>query len=60
MGEASAPFHFAPGAGHSASGILFWGLGTGLVFAFAGWLYNRLSAGTPRAPASIRAAAQHG
>jgi hypothetical protein len=42
------------------TGVLFWGIGTGLVFAFAGWLYNRLITSSPGAPVSIRAAAQHG
>ncbi len=46
--------------GNFFGGILFWGIGTGLLFAFAGWLYNRLSTSSPGAPASIRAAAQHG
>ncbi len=46
--------------GNFFGGILFWGIGTGLLFAFAGWLYNRLSATTPRAPVSILTPAQHG
>jgi len=46
--------------GNFFGGILFWGIGTGLVFAFAGWLYNRLVTSSPGAPVSIRAAAQHG
>ena len=46
--------------GNFFGGILFWGIGTGLVFAFAGWLYNRLTTSSPGAPVSIRAAAQHG
>ena len=46
--------------GNFFGGILFWGIGTGLVFAFAGWLYNRLITSSPGAPVSIRAAAQHG
>jgi hypothetical protein len=45
--------------GNFFGGILFWGIGTGLVFAFAGWLYNRLSITTPRAPVSILTPAQH-
>jgi len=31
------------------TGLLFWGVGTGLVFGFAGWLYDRLIS-----PASAR------
>jgi small-conductance mechanosensitive channel len=46
--------------GNFFAGVLFWGIGTGLVFAFAGWLYNRLSPTTPRAPVSILTPAQHG
>lgn len=46
--------------GNFFGGILFWAVGTGLVFAFAGWLYNRLSTSAPGAPVSIRASAQHG
>jgi len=46
--------------GNFFGGLLFWGIGTGLVFAFAGWLYNRLITSSPGAPVSIRAAAQHG
>jgi len=46
--------------GNFFGGVLFWGIGTGLVFAFAGWLYNRLITSSPGAPVSIRAAAQHG
>ncbi|MEQ1854906.1 MAG: DUF5676 family membrane protein [Longimicrobiales bacterium] len=29
------------------AGLLFWGLGTGLVFGFAGWLYDRLARSSP-------------
>lgn len=46
--------------GNFFGGILFWGIGTGLVFAFAGWLYNRLTTSSTGAPASVRASAQHG
>lgn len=29
------------------AGIVFWGLGAGLVFGFAGWLYDRFVASAP-------------
>jgi len=32
--------------GNAVGGLLFWGLGTGVVFAFAAWLYNRAAGGT--------------
>lgn len=46
--------------GNFFGGIVFWGIGTGLVFAIAGWLYNRLSTTTPRGPVSILTPAHHG
>ena len=30
------------------TGILFWGLGTGLIFGFAAWLYDRLISPVPQ------------
>ncbi len=32
--------------GNAVGGLLFWGLGTGVVFAFGAWLYNRVAGGT--------------
>ena len=32
--------------GNAVGGLVFWGLGTGVVFAFAAWLYNRAAGGT--------------
>ncbi len=32
--------------GNAVGGLLFWGLGTGVVFAFCAWLYNRAAGGT--------------
>jgi len=46
--------------GNFFAGVLFWGIGTGLVFWFAGWLYNSFSSNETRTPVSIRPAAQHG
>jgi len=31
------------------TGLVFWGLGTGLVFGFAAWLYDRLIGSAPAA-----------
>jgi len=31
--------------GNAVGGLVFWGLGTGVVFAFAAWLYNRAARG---------------
>ena len=39
-------------------GVLFWGVGTGLVFGFAAWLYNTLSNRQVAAPISIRPVVQ--
>ena len=34
--------------GNAFGGLLFWGLGAGVVFAFGAWLYNRVTgSGTP-------------
>ena len=30
--------------GNTFGGLLFWGLGAGVVFAFAAWVYNRVTA----------------
>ena len=32
--------------GNAVGGLVFWGLGAGVVFAFAAWLYNRAAGGT--------------
>jgi hypothetical protein len=29
--------------GNAVGGLLFWGLGMGVVFAFGAWLYNRVA-----------------
>lgn len=44
--------------GSFVGGLFTWTLGTGLTFALAGWLYNRLQAWRAPAqkPASVRAA----
>ncbi|HJQ65493.1 MAG TPA: DUF5676 family membrane protein [Gemmatimonadales bacterium] len=34
--------------GNFFAGVLFWSVGAGLVFWFAGWLYNRLSSNEAR------------
>ena len=31
--------------GNAVGGALFWGIGTGVVFAFGAWLYNRVAGG---------------
>jgi hypothetical protein len=30
--------------GNALGGVVFWGVGIGVVFAFGAWLYNRLTA----------------
>ena len=32
--------------GNAVGGLVFWGLGTGVVFWFAAWVYNRAAGGT--------------
>lgn len=34
--------------GNAAGSIVFWGIGTGVVFGFSAWLYNRMV--RPRTP----------
>ena len=46
--------------GSFVGGLIFWGLGTTLVFGVAAVLYNWLSGGEAARPASIRAAEQRG
>ncbi|MBI4500047.1 MAG: hypothetical protein HY700_02695 [Gemmatimonadetes bacterium] len=45
-----------PTWGSFFAGVIVWGVGTGLVFALGGWLYNRIAQGERGVPAENRPA----